>query len=1519
MAVTRGKVALYLSPRDCWSYGVVRECDDVACTAVLEPLDDPLPGAPTEPCTVPWDAVHLLESADAALQAAVAPHDLSKIGDPHEGMLLQALRRRHHQPGAPGSAVGTEIHVNVGRAAAPTQSDVAAFLDASRRLLPAQLRARPPSLVGVAHEAYTCMLSNRTSQSLVLKGDSGSGKTAAKTALLEALLCVAEARAGGGGGGETAASARVRARARAAELLLSTFGSAATERSPQASRCATFTQVLFDADGRATGVSYTLLHVDSSRAVRGGAGAGTDRACRALYALRASKEAQKIFNLSPDASSRASYPLLQPVGGGSAAEVAEAAAAAAADAAADFASASEAMKELGFADAEKWGLWGVVAGLLHLSAVVFAADEEGAQDGVAAAAAADADVDAPTQPQPQPPPDVKAAFLSTPERKASFKLAAYCFGVSAADLERLVFPAAACASAASVRALAEAVCSSLHTALFVHLVARCNAALVPPSPPPTAEEAEQGGGGGVGGGDHFSWIGLFDYAGFRQETGDAAAADAAAAPASAGCSFEALCANATGDAVQRLFNELVVEDPLETAREEGVSAGAGDHVDRNLIRHNVDTCRLLCGDALGGGLLADVDAHRHACDAAADDGHRLLATLSDRHGCHPGFVRHALAEPTAFRVRHTAAEVAYRADGFACAVPPSRPPPGLAAAFRSSRDKVAAALFADDAAGGGGQHPAGDATSLMAKLAELFAVVRQTRVLWVVCLGASLRPAAAPAALQPASSTTAAATAVAAAVTPSAPFDKAFVLAQLKASGLCEAITLKRHTYRFALDKAEFLALYKKALAPPKAAATATAAAGAEGGNNEQPPASVDDTIESILAQVGEKVVVGGGTTTTTTTTADPSTTAATAAAAPAAAAATASDPAAAASTLGRSIVRRERDWAVGHRSLVFFSERAATSLQDLRRRKLAQCARVIQRFAATRLSRAEVQDAQLRSYEGVLRDVARSLQVRAALVTVHDKSRRAVTTTEGDSRRRLELSLISTNREHEETAWALRQLELERRAAAEAERAQRDKARRMQRLQAQEVHLRHQRAEVDQLKAAMREMRLEQDADDAAAAAASPFARHSGRATYNIRSAELLGHAAEAERTRGASPVFRDPAMLACSASPTRARSRSGSRSRSCEGGGGGGVNINAAVREGISDALAAQAERGHAERVRRLADEQGKKERADKKRVRQVDAARRAAARQSAEHAAALARHDAKEERRRRGAAGVAVGQQLRRQLAATDLRVHKARQKREMLRMEELRRAEERAALSAAHHETAEAWHAAVAAVADRAREEGRGRNAAAHVEASGCRRAAEEDARRTAYESARANLLRDAAVDEAVGHHGRAVGQQRHAAAGNRRLLEEAEGEFVAEVRRRGGAARAEEARLKEKRAKAVEKTSRMLAEDLVVAARYQGGGDGARGKAVPSPPAEAALRSVSLLGTPAAAAAAAAGSGGKAEQRRGVPPSISEGSYLRLLGGGVERQSLAASAAVHADPIHAVSPPGTLCYKAVGWK
>jgi hypothetical protein len=122
-----------------------------------------------------------------------------------------------------------------------------------------------PHVYAIADAAYVQMRRDTKSQSILVSGESGAGKTETSKLIMQYLAWMGGYTAEGGGGGGGGRS--VEQQVLESNPLLEAFGNAKTVRNDNSSRFGKFTEIQFNAEGRISGAAIRTYLLERSRLV----------------------------------------------------------------------------------------------------------------------------------------------------------------------------------------------------------------------------------------------------------------------------------------------------------------------------------------------------------------------------------------------------------------------------------------------------------------------------------------------------------------------------------------------------------------------------------------------------------------------------------------------------------------------------------------------------------------------------------------------------------------------------------------------------------------------------------------------------------------------------------------------------------------------------------------------------------------------------------------------------------------------------------------------------------------------------------------------------------------------------------------------------------------------------------------------------------------------------------------------------------------------------------------------------
>jgi myosin heavy subunit len=466
----------------------------------------------------------------------LAPDNLLTLPELHHGILLNALKLRYLKDDCYSHIGDLVVAVN------PFKFDIPWYKpEVSEQYLqhlesatiPGHIR---PHTWSVAHRAYVNTVKKKQNHSVIVSGESGSGKTEACKIVLN-YICLAAARHAPAEQKEL--TERVNRKVQQSNPILEAFGNAKTVRNDNSSRFGKFMEIQLDDKGRLVGMRVTPYLLEKSRVFTA---AEDERLFHIYYQLLAGASDQLKSELK--LKHVKDFKMLSSSGATVIRGV---------DDKAGFEEVLAAMTDLDFAPEEQATVWRVLAAILHLQNVEFTERRMDAKAEVS------------------PASQLLCSFVCTELLRLSCNPTEF-----ERDLTRnrkvvgkeVVYVELTKQRAEDQR---DTVCKYLYTQLFFWIISKINkatniqaltfpplnpnasfvapnmaAALNPGSPKPQSPKAT-----------HF--IGLLDIFGFEDFQVN---------------SFEQFCINLANEALQRHYSKFQFEKDLEDIRNEGVKGKA---------------------------------------------------------------------------------------------------------------------------------------------------------------------------------------------------------------------------------------------------------------------------------------------------------------------------------------------------------------------------------------------------------------------------------------------------------------------------------------------------------------------------------------------------------------------------------------------------------------------------------------------------------------------------------------------------------------------------------------------------------------------------------------------------------------------------------------------------------------------------------------------------------------------------------------------------------------------------------
>eukprot|EP00736_Rhodelphis_marinus_P002914 Rmarinus@m.13379 len=440
----------------------------------------------------------------------------------------------------------------------------------------------PPHVFAIADRAYRSMCTDGLSQSTIVSGESGAGKTETSKILMRYLLAVSQAEDSVDNLGS------LETKILKTNPILEAFGNAKTLRNNNSSRFGKYMKINFDILDRVSGASIVTYLLEKSRLVYQ---LQNERNYHILYQLCAGTTSDEKAKLH--LTSAKDFHYLNQSGCESIPGV---------DDAADFRDVREALALIGMATDDQWNMMRVLGGILHYGNVTFA---DGPEDG---AKIADESV-------------LGAIADLWCVRKEKLKIALLNRTVKT-PRETYQVPMKPTEAVYSRDALAKA----LYARLFGYLVERINHVL-------TNHHEEDA-----------RYIGILDIYGFEFFEKN---------------SFEQLCINYANEKLQQHFIQNVFKQEQEIYVREGIKFQEIQYKDNQL-----------CLDLLemkATGVFAILDEQ---CKLPKASDMTFCTKVHELHAKQPYLLRpkvsktQKITDKEAFIVRHFAAQVCYRCEGF---------------------------------------------------------------------------------------------------------------------------------------------------------------------------------------------------------------------------------------------------------------------------------------------------------------------------------------------------------------------------------------------------------------------------------------------------------------------------------------------------------------------------------------------------------------------------------------------------------------------------------------------------------------------------------------------------------------------------------------------------------------------------------------------------------------------------------------------------------------------------------------
>lgn len=305
-------------------------------------------------------------AVDAACLTGV--EDLLTLGDFNEPALLHNIRVRYDQDSI-YTGIGMPILISVN----PYQNIPGLYSQETMRQYK-RLAAKAPSQSGgglpihlytVADAAYRAMLSEKASQSIIISGESGAGKTEATKRMLAYLAELQSSKSEHRGGRRS-----VESQVLDANPVLEAFGNAKTVRNDNSSRFGKFIEVEFDSGGKLLSAQISNYLLEKCRIVHQQPEERNYHIFYQLCTAFSKGQVAKDLQLQPASDFEYSKECTEIAG---------------LDDDAEFTAVLDCMSSLGFTQEERDTIFRIVAAVLHLGEVEIVACARNGSDGVSVA------------------------------------------------------------------------------------------------------------------------------------------------------------------------------------------------------------------------------------------------------------------------------------------------------------------------------------------------------------------------------------------------------------------------------------------------------------------------------------------------------------------------------------------------------------------------------------------------------------------------------------------------------------------------------------------------------------------------------------------------------------------------------------------------------------------------------------------------------------------------------------------------------------------------------------------------------------------------------------------------------------------------------------------------------------------------------------------------------------------------------------------------------------------------------
>ena len=205
-------------------------------------------------------SVHPSSIPTAASAAALPVDNLTELEELSEGSILQALRGRYSRDVVYTSISSLLLSINPYKllpyyGPSTIAQYKAALSSSSSAAASSSSPPPPPHVYSLAHAAYQRLVSSHTPQSIIIAGESGSGKTESTKLVLQYLADIS-------GAGDAVEQQLLQS-----NPIIEAFGNARTVANDNSSRFGKFIQVLFNEHSRISGCRIQQYLLEKSRVV----------------------------------------------------------------------------------------------------------------------------------------------------------------------------------------------------------------------------------------------------------------------------------------------------------------------------------------------------------------------------------------------------------------------------------------------------------------------------------------------------------------------------------------------------------------------------------------------------------------------------------------------------------------------------------------------------------------------------------------------------------------------------------------------------------------------------------------------------------------------------------------------------------------------------------------------------------------------------------------------------------------------------------------------------------------------------------------------------------------------------------------------------------------------------------------------------------------------------------------------------------------------------------------------------